>query len=84
MPKIAKWWQHYFKDHPDRANKSGPAWLGDKAKVYCIECFDHHVAMIQSEYDEQIRQGINPMIPRESLAIEAYCPYNLYSTNLLY
>lgn len=78
MPKSSGWWQKYFKDHPDRANKPGPAWINDKVKTYCLQCFEHHVAMVESEYDEQVRRGINPMIPRERLAIEAHCAYNFY------
>jgi hypothetical protein len=88
MPKTLGWWQAHFKDHPDRANKPGPAWIGDKVKTYCKECLKKHIAMIQSEYDDQVRIGINPMIPRETLAIETHCAYNFYdydcTTNLLY
>ena len=78
MPKLSGWWQVYFKDHPDRANKPGPAWAGDKVKTYCVRCLEQHVAAIELEYDEAVRRGINPMIPRERLAIESHCAHIFY------
>jgi hypothetical protein len=75
MPKTSGWWQAHFRDHPNRADKTGPAWAGDKVKTYCIQCLERHVAAIQQEFDEACARGVNPMIPRERLAIEAHRMY---------
>jgi len=75
MPKSSGWWQVHFQDHPDRANKTGPAWAGDKVKTYCKKCLEQHIAAIQWEFDDAVTHGVNPMIPRKRQAIELHCVF---------
>ncbi|GLB43959.1 putative protein of unknown function (DUF 659) [Lyophyllum shimeji] len=65
MPAIRSasrgWWREYFYDHPKLASKDPIAFVGTgssaKAKVYCKQCFNAHIAAAQLQDNTDVQLG---------------------------
>lgn len=71
-------WRAHFYDHPKLSAKDPIAFIGSgtsaKAKVYCIQCFNAHVAALQLKDKEDVEKGLRASV-RSEIDIEAYCKF---------
>lgn len=76
------WWlaEHIYLPHPSiKAGVPQDAELsGGKKKLYCYECFIHHISEIQQRNEESELRGETTSLPKSQGEMEQYC--KVYST----
>jgi hypothetical protein len=74
------WWRRYFHVHPallvNKQDVTGyfGATTSGKQKLYCIKCFDQHIATLQRQDEDEVARGVRQN-KRDLPQLEAFCEY---------
>jgi hypothetical protein len=80
------WWRDFYEIHSRKGTAGSDAWAAGKSqkyKIYCKQCWIHHLAAINDEHIQADRNGTFCIYPRGDQAISEYCSYSVFhvSTN---
>ena len=74
------WWMRYFHVHPallvNKQDVTGyfGATTSGKQKLYCIKCFDQHIAILQGQDEDEVARNV--WESRQDLPqLEIFCVY---------